>query len=168
VHHVALDGTEECSFGLRTALASAGWRIATGPVPYRILCNAGISEAAIPAQRDFVLGGGRLFICGGGGPLLSRLHLTRLMEPMDPPISGRATSFDAALPELELTDVPPVSGVGFALLRIGDACVAVGGPRGAGHLLYTAIPDPPKELLLGGLRWLSLQPGGGVRSEPTR
>ena len=154
MQYVTLDGTRELSFGARRALAAGGWRAATGRQPFRIVCDVGVSDEAAGALRDYVLRGGRALLLGGGGPLLARLHLTRLMEPMDPPVSGRAEPCDPLLPAVDLSDVHTVTGVGAALLHIGEQCVAIGGPRGDGFVFYCAAPEPPPELLLGALRWL--------------
>ncbi len=156
MHYVTLDGTRELSFRARATLASADWRAATGRQPFRIVCGVDVSAEAAPRLRDYVLAGGRMLLAGGGGPLLARLHLTRLMEPMDPAVSGRAEPCVPRLPAVDL-EVQPVTGVGAALLTIGDACVAIGGPRGDGFVFYIDDPDPPSELLLGALDWLAEQ-----------
>ena len=152
--HVALSGTCSLSLPNRNALARTGWRVATGPVPFGILCGADVSEDVADATRDFVLAGGRLLILGGGGPLLARLQLTRLMEPMDPAVAGLAEALQPPFESVQLACAHPVTGAGYALLRVGERIVALGGPRGKGHLVYAAVSNPPPELVLPALRWL--------------
>jgi len=122
---------------------------------FGIVNGAGIAADAADASRDFVLRGGRLLILGEGGPLLARLQLTRLMEPMDPPVSGRAEPLQEPFEAVTLQGVSPVTGAGYALLQLGEHCVGVGGPRGEGHVVYIADLDPPPELVLAALDWLS-------------
>jgi len=165
VHYVTLDGTRELSFEARQALAGGGWRVATGRQPFRIVCDVGVPDEAADALRDYVLRGGRALLLGGGGPLLARLHLTRLMEPMDPPVSGHAEPCDPLLPAADLEQVHTVTGVGATLLRIGEHCVAIGGPRGEGFIFFLAAPEPPPHLLLGALHWLAEQSAATVRSD---
>ena len=153
--HVALGGTRALSFPVRSALAGAGWRIATGLTRFRIVNGGDIAADAAEETRDFVLRGGRLLILGEGGPLLARLQLTRLMPPMDAPVSGVAEPVQDPFEAIALNDVSPVTGAGYALLRVDDQVVGVGGPRGAGQLAYFADLDPPPALVLTALHWLT-------------
>jgi len=129
--------------------------VATGALPFRILCGADVAEDIADATRDYVLAGGRLLILGGGGPLLARLQLTRLMEPMDLAVSGLAEPIQPPFEPVRLTQANPVTGAGYELLRVGERVVVLGGPRGKGHLVYAAVSDPPRELVLPALRWLA-------------
>ena len=65
-------------------------------------------------------------------------------DPLQPP-------FEAT----EFRDVAPVTGAGYALLRIGDRAMGVGGPRGEGWVAFFADGDPAPQLVLAALRWLA-------------
>lgn len=155
MQHVALGGTRALSYPVRTALAAAGWRIVSAAAPTRIVNGANVDDDEAQTIRDFVLAGGRLLMLGEGGPLLARLQLTRLMPPMDAPVSGVAEPVQDPFEAIALNDVSPVTGAGYALLRVDDQVVGVGGPRGAGQLAYFADLDPPPALVLTALNWLT-------------
>ncbi|MHC4452256.1 MAG: hypothetical protein ACYS0E_19295 [Planctomycetota bacterium] len=152
---VTLAGTQGLSWRLQTALVADGWQIAPGSPDFRILCDAGIGLDEVPAQRDFVLGGGRLLAMGGEGPLLARLHLTPEMGQI---VEGEAESFHPGFPSVRIRPTHPVHGVGYAFLRVGDVAVALGGPRGAGFFVYLAETDPHPDLVLAAMGWLR-EPG---------
>ena len=136
------------SWKCHAALAGLGWRVVAGAAPVRVLmgCGVGLEEAIL--HRDFLLGGGRLLLCGGEGPLLARLHLTPLLDQWT---AGEATG---ALGTAVFPRVHPLRGVGEVLLRIGDDCVALGGVRGEGRVCYLATADPDPGILVASLDWL--------------
>jgi regulator of PEP synthase PpsR (kinase-PPPase family) len=90
---VTLAGTQGLSWRLQTALVADGWQIAPGSPDFRILCDAGIGLDDVPAQRDFLLGGGRLLAMGGEGPLLARLSDLLMASPRLEP--GLFNPFDS-------------------------------------------------------------------------
>lgn len=149
---MTLAGTQGLSWRLHAALVSAGWRISTGASRNRILCGSGVPLDEVAAHRDFMLGGGKLLLLGGEGPLLARLHLTPEQKEI---VEGEAASFHPSFQPMKIARVHPVHGVGYAFLRVGDAVVALGGPRGTGHFVYLAEMDPEPELLLAAMRWLA-------------
>ena len=147
---VTLAGTQGLSWRLHRALAADGRRIATG-LGIRILCGAGIPLAQVPDECDRLLKGGRLLLLGGEGPLLARLHLRPLPGRV---VEGRASSFHEAFPEVRIRPSNPIHGVGYALLRVGDDVVALGGPRGAGFFVHLSETDPDPALFRAALQWL--------------
>ena len=58
---------------------------------------------------------------------------------------------------LELGSAPEVAGVGYALYRIGSACIALGDPRDRGVVVYLGSESPPPRLVLACLAWISRQ-----------
>jgi len=98
-----------------------------------------------------VVGGARILICGGEGRLLTGLQLRR----GGPLVAGPADAVHPGLPELGHVDLPAVGGPGFALYRVGEACVALGAPRGEGAVAYVGTEHPPAGLVEACLRWLA-------------
>jgi len=99
----------------------------------------------------FVVNGGRLLVQGGAGRLLNALHLI----PRAAAVQGPVQVVRPGLAQVADTEACPVSGVGFALYRIGESCIALGGPRGQGVVAYVGSENPPTDLATGCLEWLA-------------
>jgi hypothetical protein len=113
--------------------------------------GAGVPLSQAASHRDFLLAGGRLLLCGGEGPLLARVHLMPLLEET---VEGQSSG---VLGEYDCPQVHPLRGIGQILLRVGDDCVGLGGPRGQGFFCFLADSNPPPELLMEALGWLRSQ-----------
>lgn len=132
------------------ALVSAGFRPA-GATPWaRVVVPAGEATFETVARDvEWVLRGGVLAICGGTGPLLAALNLTPgeggAIGPVEPAAPGA--------PSLPLSEALPVTGVGYALYRAGERCVALAGRRGDGWVVYVGAPEP--SLVVACLSWVA-------------
>ena len=132
---VKLDLGKEPPASLLQALGVAGFNVADRDADLRIL-GAGemtYEEAAVVVR--FVVDGGLLLLCGAGGALPAALNLTAGASLVD--------------------GVTPVTGVGYALEKIGEHCVALGAPRGQGAVAYLGDNPPPPALAVAALRWLA-------------
>jgi len=130
------------------ALAAEGFAAAEGAPWARVVeAREGTFEDA-GQDVGWVLAGGVLAVCGGTGPLLSALHLT----PVGTAVHGEPEALASGLPALPHAEACPVTGVGYALYRVGEACVALAGPRGEGFVLYVVSPGP--RMLAAGLSWI--------------
>lgn len=113
----------------------------------------------IAALVSWVVEGGRLLVRGTEGRLPAALHLF----PGGEPVRGPVTPGGPDLAPVAETEAAPVSGVGYALYRIGETCIAVGGPRGQGVVACVAAEDPPRDLADGCLDWISRHGTGDFR-----
>ncbi len=116
------------------------------------------------AVRDLVrevVDGGDLALYGGDGPLLPALHLLRF----DTPVQGEPRPLLPLLPPLPPASLTPVTGVGHALYRSGDLCVALMGPRGAGRVLYLGCDSAEDPIAVACLEWFSVKRAPSVRSQ---
>jgi hypothetical protein len=131
------------------ALRSAGF--VAGEAPWARVVVAG-EDGFEAVSRDvaWVLAGGVLAICGGTGPLLAALHLT----PGAGAVSGPLEAAPGA-PSLPLASAWPVTGVGYALYRAGETCVALAGRRGDGWVVYVGTPEP--SLIAACVAWVAAQ-----------
>ncbi|MCK6460531.1 MAG: hypothetical protein L6Q95_11635, partial [Planctomycetes bacterium] len=108
------------------ALLAAGFPPA-GAAPWgRVVLAAEASFEAVARDVAWVLGGGVLAICGGTGPILAALNLT----PGEGAEIGPVEAAAPGAPSLPLAGALPVTGVGYALYRAGERCVALAGRRG--------------------------------------
>lgn len=107
-----------------------------------------------------VVEGADLALYGGDGPLLSALHLSRF----DTRVEGGATPLLPLLPPLPPSTLSPVTGVGYALYRSNDLCVALAGPRGLGRVLFLGCDSAQDPLAVACLEWFSLHGMHFVRS----
>lgn len=96
----------------------------------------------------WVLEGGVLAICGGFGPLLSALSLTPDAEPIEGPVEAAAPG----APPIHAAVPWPVTGVGYALYRVRERCIALAGPRGKGWVAYVGAFEPA--LVAASLAWI--------------
>ena len=86
-------------------------------------------------------------------PLKVGSERTPLSAPVgDEPLHGPVEPAIDGLAPVDLVEALPLTGVGYALYRIGKRCVALAGPRGDGWIGCVATPAP--ELLVGSLRWI--------------
>ncbi len=99
----------------------------------------------------FIVDGGKALICGGTGRLLTGLQLRRPSEV----VAGSTEAAYPELPELGELELPTIGGAGFALYRVGESCVALGAPRGAGVVAYVGTEHPPAKLVKACLQWLA-------------
>ncbi len=123
-----------------------------------------VPSVAPEQVRDLVrevVGGADLALYGGDGPLLPALHLSRF----DTRIEGEAIPLLPRLPPLPPSTLSPVTGVGYALYRASDHCVALAGPRGAGRVLFLGCDSAEDPLAVACLEWFSLQAAPPVRSK---
>jgi hypothetical protein len=149
VREVAIDLGPERGDAVAQALVAAGFATG-GKAPWARVTEA--REATleeVEAVTAWVLRGGVLAICGGTGPLLAALHLT----PGDEGVEGPVEAAAPGAPSLPLEGAWPVTGVGYALYRVGERCVALAGRRGAGWVAYVGAPEPA--LITACLRWLA-------------
>lgn len=120
------------------ALREAGFSTGGGgPWARAVVAREGTFEDAAP-YVEWVLRGGVLAICGGTGPLLAALALT----PGEQPIEGQVEPAAPRAPPLPLLSAWPVTGVGYALYRIGDRTVALAGRRGDGWVICVGSAEP--------------------------
>lgn len=131
------------------ALSSAGFSPA-GDAPWARVVTAGEATfEAVSLDVAWVLNGGVVVICGGTGPLLAALHLTIAETPVEAPAEPLAPG----APPLPLAGALPVTGVGYALYRAADRCIAIAGRRGDGWVLCVGTADPL--LVVAGLQWVA-------------
>ncbi len=143
---VAVDLEPERSLPVAQALAAAGFAT-TGEAPWaRVVEARDVPFEEVQGLVDWVLAGGVLAICGGMGPLLALLNLTPGENPVEGPVEPSAPG----APSLQLTQAWPVTGVGYALYRCGELCVALAGRRGKGWVVYALEPS----LLAACLSWV--------------
>jgi len=134
---------------LADALVSAGFPPAGG-APWARVVTAGESTfEAVSPDVEWVLRGGVLVICGGTGPLLAAFNLT----PGEAAVEGPLEPLAPGAPPLALARAWPVTGVGYALYRAGDRCVAIAGRRGDGWIAYVGAPEPL--LVAACLSWIA-------------
>lgn len=133
---------------LLQVLAEGGFAATAGPATVRLVLDAELTPEEVREEVRFVLGGGTTLLAGPGGPLLAALGVTRL----EGPLSGTAEPVPEGLAPLEVRDAAPVTGAGYALYRLGGACVALDAPRGRGRAVLAGSADPG--FLLACLRWL--------------
>ena len=131
---------------LPEALERAGFALAGGPD----VEIHGAEDAPGPPLRA-CLEGARILVCGGYGPLTAALHV----GPLGERVGGHATATRRGMPHLDHVEATPVTGVGYALYRVGPACVALGGVRGRGWAAYLGDPAPDPALAVAVLRWLA-------------
>ncbi|MHC4971025.1 MAG: hypothetical protein ACYTG3_01705 [Planctomycetota bacterium] len=147
---VGLNLGQAATATLQEALVAAGFPVVSeSPEIVLVTASEGDPVDAEPLVGHVVEGGG-LLVCGGTGPLLSALHLT----PQGEPVTGEVRPCYAGLEPLDLDRAAPVTGVGFALYRIDDRCVALGGWRDRGVLAYVGDADPAPSLVIACLRWM--------------
>jgi len=131
------------------ALSAAGFAAAGGAPWARVVAaREGTFEDAT-SDVSWVLGGGVLVVCGGTGPLLAALALTPGGGTVEGPVEPAAPG----APPLPLTAALPVTGVGYALYRIGERSVAIAGRRGDGWVVYVGAPEP--SLVAACLSWVA-------------
>jgi hypothetical protein len=129
------------------------------PAEIRSVRACDVDSDGIAPLVSWVVEGGKLLICGREGRVLASLHLI----PGDDPVRGPVTPGGPDLAPVADTEACPVSGVGYALYRIGETCIALGGPRGQGVVAYVADEDPPRDLADGCLGWISRHGAGDFR-----
>jgi hypothetical protein len=112
-----------------------------------------VEEREVAEWVAFVLAGGGLLLCGGEGPLLRALNLQLLQGP----VAGAATPLLTGLDPVEVAGICPVSGPGFALYRVDEDCIALGGLRGEGRVAFLGTTQPSPALAQGCLKWISRQ-----------
>jgi hypothetical protein len=125
----------------------------------RSVASREVAPEEVAALVSWVVEGGKLLVRGGEGRLLAALHLI----PGGEPVRGAVTPGGPDLAPVADTEAAPVSGVGYALYRIGETCIALGGPRGQGVVAYVADEDPPSDLADGCLGWISRHGAGDFR-----
>jgi putative intracellular protease/amidase len=131
------------------ALLAAGFPPG-GASPWARVVTAGDATfEAVSRDVQWVLKGGVLAICGGTGPLLAALHLT----PGETAVEGPVEPLAPGAPPLPLAGAWPVTGVGYALYRAGERCVAIAGRRGDGWIAYVGTPEPL--LVAACLSWIA-------------
>lgn len=129
------------------ALLAAGFATA-GEAPWaRVVEAMDVPFEEVQGLVDWVLEGHVLAICGGTGPLLALLNLTPGEEPVEGPVEATAPE----APSLQLAEAWPVTGVGYALYRAREKCVALAGRRGKGWVVYALEPG----LLAASLSWVA-------------
>ena len=129
-------------------LAAAGFETA-GETPWARVVEAreGTFEE-VEGLVGWVLEGGVLAICGGFGPLLSALSLTPDAEPVEGAVEAAAPG----APPIHVAQPWPVTGVGYALYRVRERCIALAGPRGKGWVAYVGAREPA--LVAACLAWI--------------
>lgn len=147
---VGLNLGQAAAAALEDALGEAGFPVVSERPDIVVLTASEMERGEVERWVDHVIDGGSLLVCGGDGPLLSALHLT----PRGEPVVGEMRPCYAGLEPLELDRAAPVTGVGYALYRIDDRCVALGGRRDRGVLAYVGDADPAPALVLACLRWM--------------
>jgi hypothetical protein len=135
---------------LREALARADFEVVEDGPDVVLVTASEMDRGDVERLVDTVVDGGALLVCGGSGPLLAALHLT----PQGEPVGGPARPCCAGMEPLNLERASPVTGVGFALYRIDDRCVALGARRDRGVLAYVGDADPAPPLVVACLRWM--------------
>jgi hypothetical protein len=131
------------------ALLAAGFA-AAGAAPWARVVTAGEATfQEVSRDVDWVLRGGVLGICGGAGPLLAAFNLT----PGEAPAPGPAEAMAPGAPSLPVAQAWPVTGVGYALYRAGERCVAIAGRRGDGWIAYVGSAEPL--LVAAVLSWIA-------------
>jgi hypothetical protein len=145
---VGLNLGQEAAPGLEKALAAAGFPVVPESPDIVLVTASEMDPADVERYVRHVVEGGGLLVCGGDGPLLAALHLT----PQGAPVAGTVRPCHEGLEPLDLERAAPVTGIGFALYRIDDTCVALGGRRDKGVLAYVGAADPV--LVLACLRWI--------------
>ena len=135
---------------LLAALDAAGYTVAERDADFRIMSAGEMTYEEAGAIVRFVVDGGALLLCGAGGPLPAALNLTAGAEPVEGVVH----------PPIDVKRATPVTGVGYALFKIGERCIAIGAPRGSGAAVYLGDNPPPPPLVVASLRWLA-----GVRSQ---
>jgi hypothetical protein len=131
------------------ALLAAGFPPG-GAAPWARVVTAGEATfEAVSPDVEWVLRGGVLAICGGAGPLLAAFNLT----PGEGPPIGPVEPAAPGAPSLPLAEALPVTGVGYALYRAGERCVALAGRRGDGWIAYVGAPEPA--LVVACLSWIA-------------
>jgi hypothetical protein len=131
------------------ALLAAGFAPA-GAAPWaRVVIAVETTFEEVSRDVEWVLRGGVLAICGGTGPLLAALNLT----PGEAAVEGPVEPLAPGAPPLPLAQAWPVTGVGYALYRASERCVAIAGPRGDGWIAYVGTPEPP--LVAACLSWIA-------------
>ena len=145
---VGLNLGHEAPAALEDALAAAGFEVVEGGAEIALVTASEMDPADVERFVGHVVDGGGLLVCGGTGPLLAALHLTAQGDP----VTGAARPCYEGLEPLAIDRAAPVTGVGFALYRMDDRCVALGARRDRGVLAYVGDPDPA--LVLACLRWI--------------
>lgn len=135
---------------LEEALVAAGFAVVSEGADILVVTASEMESVEVERWVDHVVEGGSLLVCGGDGPLLSALHLT----PRGEPVTGAMRPCYAGLEPLDLGRAAPVTGVGYALYRIDDRCVALGGRRDRGVLAYIGDAEPDPALVVACLRWM--------------
>ena len=147
---VGLDLGKEPPADLLRALGAAGFTVAERDADFRIMGAGEMTHEEAGAIVRFVVDGGALLLCGAGGALPAALNLTPGAEPVEGDVQ----------PPIDVKRATPVTGVGYALFKIGERCIAVGAPRGRGAAVYLGDNPPPPPLVVASLRWLA-----GARSQ---
>jgi len=147
---VGLNLGHEVPAALADALAGAGFEVVRNDAEIVLVTASEMDLAEVEPFVAHVVDGGGLLVCGGTGPLLAALHLTARGEP----VVGAARPCYPGLEPLALDRAAPVTGVGYALYRMDDRCVALGARRDRGVLVYVGDPDPAPPLVLACLRWI--------------
>lgn len=147
---VGLNLGQAAAATLSDALVAAGFTVVSENPEITLVTASEMESVAVERWVDHVVEGGSLLVCGGDGPLLSALHLT----PQGEPVTGELRPCYAGLEPLDLDRAAPVTGVGYALYRIDDRCVALGGRRDQGVVAYLGDADPAPALVLACLRWM--------------
>jgi hypothetical protein len=147
---VGLKLGQEAPLALLDALSAAGFEVVSEDPEIVLITPAEMEREDVERLVGYVVDGGGLLVCGGTGPLLSALHLT----PQGEPVAGAARPCYAGLEPLPIERASPVTGVGFALYRIDDRCVALGSHRDRGVLAYVGDADPAPPLVLACLQWM--------------
>lgn len=143
---VAVDLEPERGGAFSQALVAAGFATAGGAPWARLVEALDVPFEDVTGLVEWVLAGGVLAICGGTGPLLALLNLT----PGDSQVEGPVEPSAPGAPPLPLASAWPVTGVGYAIYRCGELCVALAGRRGKGWIVYALDPA----LLAASLSWV--------------
>ena len=147
MREVAVDLEPARGGAFAQALMAAGFATAGGAPWARVVEALDVPFEEVTGLVDWVLAGGVLAICGGTGPLLALLNLTLGDSPVEGPVEPSAPG----APSLQLSSAWPVTGVGYAVYRAGELCVALAGRRGNGWVVYALDPV----LLAACLSWVA-------------
>ena len=149
MQRVGLNLGQDCAAAIAESLSAAGFELVDESPDILVLEAREMElDEVLRHVRLVVEGGGVIFLCGGRGPLQAAFHLT----PGEAPVHGPAEPAAQGLGPVDLDEALPLTGVGYALYRIGNRCVALAGPRGAGWIGCVASPVPA--LVVSSLRWV--------------
>jgi hypothetical protein len=121
---------------LLQVLREAGFAATAGPAALRLVLDGDFAPEDL---RDSVLGGAGALVASRAAPVLKAFGL----HCPDGALSGLAEPVAGdGLPPVELAAAWPVSGAGYALYRLGGACVVLEAPRGRGRVVLAGSTDP--------------------------